>query len=612
MTDTTTVTTTATARADRRLRWALAALVVVGLAMRLVDLGDRALHHDESLDAWFSLRFLNGDYEGYDPVYHGPLRFYVTAGFYWLFGTTTATARLLSALAGTALIAMPYALRRQLGPAGTLATAAILAVSPSFLYFSRFGREDAFFVALTLAFAVVLLRYLDRPGPWAPTALVGLLVAMVAVKESAFIVVFVVGSFLLVELAHELWVASGRRSLGVAPHLLALAALVVAFWLGEPIFLNLGWFGALVGMAVVGAGLLAHSSGARPADVPLWRAVGSWGGGPWAVALGVGAVGFVTVFTVFFSNWSGADTEFTRWNSVIDGLRGGFEYWRGQQDVGRGGQPGYYYFYVIGAYEWLAVALAGVGVARVIRQPTRFGRLALWGAVASLGAYSWASERMPWLVLHPLVWIVLLAGLGVQQLWEWRRVRLVPALGVLALAGAGWTVAQAVLVAYERGTEPTEMLTQAGQATDDLVAVVDQLSRLDRYAQADLGRPAAIVVDTSDSAAWPYVWYFRDLADVTYQDLATTDPPDGADAVIVVSRNQARVAPLLAGYEATPSSHRSWWVPSYHAGWVRGWAGWLVDRDVWDETEVGSLDETLYLSPEMVDLERRARAQSHS
>jgi len=36
-------------------------LVAAALALRLWELGDRALHHDESLDAWWSWRYLNGE-----------------------------------------------------------------------------------------------------------------------------------------------------------------------------------------------------------------------------------------------------------------------------------------------------------------------------------------------------------------------------------------------------------------------------------------------------------------------------------------------------------------------------------------------------------------------
>jgi len=57
-----------------------AALVVVALVLRLYDLGARPFHHDESQDAYFSWIFAErGDYE-YQPILHGPLRFYLTAG----------------------------------------------------------------------------------------------------------------------------------------------------------------------------------------------------------------------------------------------------------------------------------------------------------------------------------------------------------------------------------------------------------------------------------------------------------------------------------------------------------------------------------------------------
>lgn len=102
----------------RTVRNVFLVLVAVALVSRLAALGSRPLHHDESLDAWFSWRYLNGTYEGYDPVYHGPLRFYITAWFYWLLGESEAVARLLPALSGVAVVALPWFWRRDLGKIG--------------------------------------------------------------------------------------------------------------------------------------------------------------------------------------------------------------------------------------------------------------------------------------------------------------------------------------------------------------------------------------------------------------------------------------------------------------------------------------------------------------
>ena len=53
-------------------------LIVAALIVRLIALGDRPFHHDESQDAYFSYLFRQtGDYQ-YNPLLHGPLRFYLT------------------------------------------------------------------------------------------------------------------------------------------------------------------------------------------------------------------------------------------------------------------------------------------------------------------------------------------------------------------------------------------------------------------------------------------------------------------------------------------------------------------------------------------------------
>src|SRR5579859_8283462 len=101
-----------------RIDWELAgyvALVFLALVLRLVVLGDKPFHHDESQDAYFSWIFFTGGGYKYDPLLHGPLRFYLISLMYLLFGVSNFTARLAPALMGTAIVALPLFFRRQLG-----------------------------------------------------------------------------------------------------------------------------------------------------------------------------------------------------------------------------------------------------------------------------------------------------------------------------------------------------------------------------------------------------------------------------------------------------------------------------------------------------------------
>ena len=54
------------------------------------------------------------------------------------------------------------------------------------------------------------------------------------------------------------------------------------------------------------------------------------------------------------------------------------------------------------------------------RQPTVLRAFLVWAFALSLAIYSWAGEKFAWLVLHPLLPLILLAGIGVQWLWESR------------------------------------------------------------------------------------------------------------------------------------------------------------------------------------------------
>lgn len=632
----------------------LAALA--GLIIRLVELGDRPLHHDESLDAWYSWRFLGGTFEGYDPVYHGPLRFYLTGAVFWVFGESHTTARLVAVLAGTALIALPWFLRSALGHGATLATSVILALSPSIVYVTRFGREDSLAALTTVGMIVAIIRFSEQPRVrWAVLFAI-MLASGFAVKETTFITLFIFGSFLLAVLVEQAveWIRVPRseavealidgqwQELDVewrqvrgsaaveavvdgqwqeievrrreAPGSGAGAAetarwawmlpvgllpMALAFFVsgrfGVEIFLALGLYGLLM------AGLLLAL--AAPLDVwdlPIVRLARQVSGRGWLLAAGVFLLFFALWFTVLFELPSG----------FFDGFTEGITYWRGEQDTGRGGEPWYYYLYTVPLYEYLMVGLAAVGAVHVFRHPSMMGKLMVWMAVASWLSYSWASERFPWLVLHLLVPMSFLAGYGIRSIWQVCRRR----RGLSVLAGAvivallATTLYTTYTLNYVRQRDPRELLTQV-HTTYDYVDTVRRIDALNQYSQSIGEGSVAVSIDTSLSV--PSLWYFRD-----YQPLAWVDgavqPDAPADFILFRSPGNLAAVPELVGYQFTTVELRDWWAPqfeSYHDGWFSGWARWLVDREVWNgDTTLGSFNMDIGISPRALELEARMAA----
>ncbi|WP_419927002.1 flippase activity-associated protein Agl23 [Candidatus Poriferisocius sp.] len=588
-------------RPETALAVAVGAMALAGLVLRLVELGERPLHHDESLDAWYSWKFLEGTYEGYDPVYHGPLRFYLTAGLFWAFGESHATARMVAVLAGVGMIVLPWFLRRLLGPVVTLAAAAVLAFSPIALYMTRLGREDSLMAFITLAMMVVIVRFLDRPRLLLPSLFGFLLAAGFAVKETAFIVVFIFGSFFLALLAEQAAHGAGaredkaaRRAWMLPAGLLPMgAAFAVSARFEWEVFLTLGLYGILLATAVL------TSAGPRSIwDLPVVRAarsVPAWG---WLAA--------AAVFLFFFALWFAV--FFDRPDGFVGGFTEGITYWRGEQDTNRGSEPWHYYLYTIPLYEYLVCALAVIGGIHVFANPTFAGKFMLWTAVASWLSYSWASERFPWLALHIVVPMAFLAGYGVQVLWQARHRPWTRPAGVI-LAGLLATTLYASFTAnYVNQRDPRELLTQV-HTTDDYLSTVHRIEMLNEHSKSIGEGPVTVAVDTAISV--PSLWYFRDYEARQWIDRASA-PSVSADFILHLPESDILgLVPDSAAHQTTRLPLRDWWAPqfeSYHDGWFFGWANWLVDRDVWNPATLSSTDFDLSVSPRALDLEARMAA----
>lgn len=428
-------------------RWELAfyvALVLVALVMRVWELGDRAMHHDESLHAVYSWYITVGRGYEHNPLLHGPLQYHVNALVFFLFGDNDATARITYALAGTGLVALPWLLRDWLGRAGAMCTAVLLAFSPTLLYFSRFARNDILMAALTLGLVIVVWRYMRDRQPVFLYLAAALLALAFSAKETIYITLFAMGAFLaFLSLGDLKGVVLGRLRISEigAP----AAVLLVLFTLSLP----MAAAASSVVQGALGVVLLNDDPGAGRVGMPLdggnyvaaaltavlfavSAALGlAWDWRRWLLCAGIFWLIYVLLFTSFFSSPFG----------VVTGVWQSLGYWLAQQDVGRGGQPWYYYFVIGGNYEFL-VAAAAVGAAvwafvrggvlapldAVWNTPLREHNrdafaspqlfvvfLIFWGLV-NLFLFTLAAEKMPWLLVHVMLPAALLAGLVLGRL----------------------------------------------------------------------------------------------------------------------------------------------------------------------------------------------------
>lgn len=158
-----------------------------------------------------------------------------------------------------------------------------------------------------------------------------------------------------------------------------------------------------------------------------------WNWRRWLVAAGIFFGIVIFLYTSAFTNGDG----------LLSGFIGSLGYWLEQHGVGRGSQPWYYYLLVqIPVYEFLpAITLASAAVYGVFRvlagewttsrrrssRRTQFPAISflVFWTLTALFAYTYAGEKMPWLTVHIVLPMILLAGWVVGKLYEstpWKKI----------------------------------------------------------------------------------------------------------------------------------------------------------------------------------------------
>lgn len=465
-----------------RMQYAIfAGLFIVALVMRLIKLGDQAVHHDESIHGYYGWRIsVGGDYI-HSPLTHGMFLFEIIAATFILFGDSDFTLRLSMAIFGSGLVLVPLLLRKYLGVSGTILASTMLAFSPALFYFSRFARNDIFMAVFALLLVVAMFRYIDERKPrWLYIGVAIMALAM-STKETAYILLAIFGLYLLYRSREDVVdVVLGYRSfrdIGASGEFLVMLGAISLPFAAPLVSIFQGFIGLTLAAEDGTPGI---ATGAPDDGIALVIAVVVT-----LVFMAVGiAVGYVTLgkrfwllMLIFWSIYALVMTNFgSNFSGVVTGVWQSMGYWIAQQDVRRGDQPWYYYIIMVSVYEFLpfffslgisiyyairsglrsislvlvgvlALAIAttvfyttyygvassdipspfflipllAVGFGSLLWMPftlkeSRFTQFLIFWSISNFLLYSWAGEKMPWLVVNVTLPFVILAAQGLGRL----------------------------------------------------------------------------------------------------------------------------------------------------------------------------------------------------
>ena len=164
-------------------KWIRIAIVVLAVFLRFYDLGKAPLFFDESVHTVFVDNVLSWTYK-YDPAFHGPLLFYLTAGVVSLLGKSEFTYRLIPAIFGVLTVLLLFKFEKFIGR-GADYSALLVAISPIIVNYSRFFRNESQILFFTLAFVYFIFSYL-KERKWYQLVLASISLAFFACSKENF------------------------------------------------------------------------------------------------------------------------------------------------------------------------------------------------------------------------------------------------------------------------------------------------------------------------------------------------------------------------------------------------------------------------------------------
>lgn len=454
------------------IRLVLVLLAAGAMGLRLPQLDRRPLHNDEGVNAWI-LRDLveKGEYRYNPEEYHGPTLHYLSLPFVRLAPAearmSDANLRVAPVVFGALLILFLAWLGDGLGRVATVTAGALLAISPAFVFYSRYFIHEIFLIFFTFMALGAGWRYVQTGRwPWAVACGAGMGL-MYATKETF---VFQVAA--------------------------AMAGVAVVWWQnqrrGDAHFrqrpwwnVRHGWLAAAAGVLV--AGLFFTSFFSHPR----------------------GALDAVLTYEHWFSRAQGASPLVKPWSYYFEHL---------------------FWFNPPRSQVWteggiLLLALAGTGAVVTRRLPAGVSPVLGWFLVVYtlvlVVIYNVIPYKTPWCMLVFHQGLILLAGIGVAFLWErarpfWARGLLMGLLGAVAahLIWQAWRAA--VPMAADKRNPYVHSQTSPN--------IFEMVKKVKAVAAVHPDGTNMLIKVVSPVSYWPLPWYLREFKRVGWWDELPPDP----------------------------------------------------------------------------------------
>lgn len=549
-------------------------LVIIAFFLRLYRLDERVFHHDEAAVGYFTYRLFSEHTYSYDPSFHGPFMYYVTTEIFKKLGDSVFSARFLPAILGSAMIFFLIPLRKYIGSLGMIISAFFFAFSPSFLYYSRFYREDIFMSFFTLLLLVCAVKFIEdhsNPDRTIPLVLgfslvrffyiiIGALAlaSLAALKENAYIMMALLSFFLFLIMIREKWYAGLIGKIRHPDNKISILFVETVLFL----------FTFIIFFSLYYTGNFLDVTGMKDA---FMKAILHWYemhkiermGGPFFFYLPILALYEIPVFVfgiLGISYYGCCDNKKTKILTLL------LVYWV-IVDI----------FYLIletfpASSRFLPVSylpasiivflpLLIFGIMTLLKSKNLFTGFLIYWTMTNFFVYSYVQEKVPWLVLNPLLPLTIIAAIYLNEIIP--GLKLNSRKGIITVAfiiiAFSFFMYSSAGLNYKRYTDPAEPLIQAAQPPQKFALFLDKINEISLQYN---GNSTEIQL-TDGELETQFLWYMRHFNNIRWKANinSTFDAPlvvahDGDEAdseADIVKRH------LRTDYERLDSAKMSWY-----------------------------------------------------